>query len=113
MSNWNCSMCGNCCSNFLPLTSLEINKLKRLAKKENILSVRNDWYSRCPFLNNQNKCDIYEDRPLICREFTCYKFENHIYNTKEFSNHNFKDFIFTDIRKEVFNRNDNKDTLAM
>lgn len=25
----------------------------------------------CPFLTNDNKCGIYEDRPLICRSYTC------------------------------------------
>lgn len=27
----------------------------------------------CPFLNDQNKCSIYEDRPYICKIFKCDK----------------------------------------
>ena len=27
----------------------------------------------CPFLNDQNKCSIYEDRPYICKIYKCDK----------------------------------------
>ena len=26
---------------------------------------------RCPFLGEDDRCDIYEDRPAACREFEC------------------------------------------
>ena len=77
--NFECRNCGECCSNYLPLQEKEILIMKQLAKKENKHPLRQDWYDRCPFLNGNNRCDIYEDRPMICREYTCYKFENNIY----------------------------------
>lgn len=102
MSNFECKCCGECCSNFLPLRDNEIKTMRKLAKKENRHPLRNDWYSRCPFLNNNNKCDIYENRPLICREYTCYNYENHIYNTEVFSKIDEKEFNLVDLRKEIF-----------
>lgn len=104
MSNFECKCCGNCCSNFLPLSKEELRIMKILAKKENKHPLIKDWYSRCPFLNNNNKCDIYEDRPLICREYDCYKFENNIYNEEIFKNINKDDYELVDLRKEIFNR---------
>ena len=79
--------------------------MKKLAKKENKHPLRNDWYARCPFLNNDNKCDIYENRPLICRNFTCYKFENGIYDTFPFKDISINEFSLVDIRKEIFRGN--------
>ena len=102
MSTFECKCCGNCCSNFLPLRKEEIRTMKKLAKKENKHPLIKDWYGRCPFLNNNNKCDIYENRPLICREYTCYKFKNHIYNEEIFKNIPETDFKLTDVRKEIF-----------
>ena len=95
MSTFECKRCGNCCSNFLPLRKEEIHTMKKIAKKENKHPLIKEWYSRCPFLNNNN-------RPLICREYTCYKFENHIYNEEIFKNILETDFKLTDIRKEIF-----------
>lgn len=102
MSNFECKRCGECCSNFLPLRDNEIKIMKKLAKKENKHPLRKDWYERCPFLNNNNKCDIYENRPIICREFTCYNYEKHIYNTESFKKMKQDEFKLVDIRKEIF-----------
>lgn len=104
MSNFECKCCGKCCSNFLPLRKNEIEIMKKMAKKENKHPLRKDWYAICPFLNNNNRCDIYENRPLICREYSCYNYKNHIYNTEAFKNIDSKDFNLTDIRKEIFGR---------
>jgi len=41
-----CSKCGKCCSNYLPLQKEEIKTMKKLAIK--------DWYNICPFLNYKN-----------------------------------------------------------
>lgn len=102
--NFKCKCCGKCCSNFLPLQKDEIKLMKKLAKTENIKLLQNDWYSICPFLNNNNKCDIYENRPFICREYSCYNFENNIFNLENFKNLSKEDFKLVDIRKEIFNR---------
>jgi len=86
-----CQKCGQCCKDFgggfLPLWEWEADKLKKLAEKNNIvlnlepLSMLFDKRSRlafsiqiklsqepCPFLVN-NRCSIYEERPLVCRCF--------------------------------------------
>lgn len=104
ISNFECKNCGKCCSNYLPLQEKEIQLIKKLAKKENRHPLIKDWYIRCPFLNGNNKCDIYEDRPLICREYTCYNFENSIYNTDVFKELNPSDFKLVDLRKEFFGK---------
>jgi len=103
MSNFECKCCGECCSNYLPLRKEEINTMKKLAQTENKHPLRNDWYERCPFLNNNNKCDIYENRPLICKQYSCYNFKNNIYNLQVFKNINLDDFNLIDVRKEIFN----------
>lgn len=102
MSNFECKCCGECCSNFLPLRDIEIKEMKKLARTENKHPLRKDWYSRCPFLNNNNRCDIYDNRPIICREYTCYRYENHIYDTEKFKNIKQDEFRLVDIRKEIF-----------
>ena len=105
MSNFKCKKCGKCCSNFLPLRKEEIKTMKRLAKKENRHLLMQDWYDICPFLNYKNECDIYDNRPLICKEYTCYKFENKIYNAELFSKIDEKEFKLVDVRKEIFKNN--------
>lgn len=102
MSNFECKGCGECCSNYLPLRREEIKTMRKLAKIENRHPLRKDWYERCPFLNNSNKCDIYENRPLICKEYSCYNFENNIYNENAFKDIPFGEFNLVDIRKEIF-----------
>ena len=76
-----CTTCANCCR------TLEIvvddRDIKRLAKRlkvsparfaEKYVAVGEDgtasFRSRpCPFLDAENRCTVYEDRPLSCREF--------------------------------------------
>lgn len=75
-----CSRCGNCCSNFLPLTLDEIKELKQLVKEDVEVQIKygpgNRFVMMCPFLifNNEDsttRCSIYEHRPSICRLFRC------------------------------------------
>ena len=72
----NCSKCGECCTNFLPVTQKEINEIQKyvienkIRPQTQILVMQNRLC--CPY-NNKKKCLIYEVRPLICREFYCYK----------------------------------------
>lgn len=103
--SFNCSKCGKCCSNYLPLQTEEIKEMKKRAIKENKRLLDKGWYHICPFLNYQNKCDIYEDRPLICREYSCYNYDNKIYNTEAFNKIPGGSFKFVDVRKEIFNSN--------
>ena len=71
----NCSKCGECCTNFLPVTQKEINEIQKyvienkIRPQTQILVMQNRL--SCPYYNGK-KCLIYEVRPLICREFYCY-----------------------------------------
>ena len=72
----NCSKWGECCTNFLPVTQKEINEIQKyvienkIRPQTQILVMQNRL--SCPYYNGK-KCLIYEVRPLICREFYCYK----------------------------------------
>ena len=76
-----CSNCGQCCSNFLPISQKEADAIARYMKKNGIKEHINrppttqptmDW--TCPFRNEaERKCDIYPVRPAICRDFKCDK----------------------------------------
>lgn len=76
-----CSQCGNCCSNFLPMSDKEIKIIHRYIQKNNIteskhlLPVASKFVDMlCPFLDNRKtckKCRIYPVRPKICKAFIC------------------------------------------
>ena len=74
-----CSGCGECCSNFLPLTKNEIKRIKKYVKEHNIQEQRRAAPTAdatidltCPFRDDLNrKCLIYEVRPSICQMFQC------------------------------------------
>lgn len=73
----NCSNCGECCTDFLPLTKREVKNIKAYIKKNNVqenIYVTEDTFDlRCPFyIKDSNKhCAIYPVRPDICRAFKC------------------------------------------
>lgn len=74
--NGTCSKCGNCCTNFLPVTKKEVSKIKQYVKENNIQPENrkkgNNIIMQCPFLNQKTKqCNIYEARPFACRNFLC------------------------------------------
>lgn len=72
----NCSKCGECCTNFLPVTEKEIDEIQRYVIKNNIRPQKQMLIMQnrlsCPYYNGK-KCLVYEARPLICKEFYCYK----------------------------------------
>jgi Fe-S-cluster containining protein len=108
MSNFECNKCGNCCSNFLPLSEKEIRTMKKLSKKENKHPLLKDWYNRCPFLNNDNKCDIYKDRPAICQYYNCYNFNNHMYDREYIEIIKNNNYRMINVRKEIFGSDDDE-----
>lgn len=71
-----CSKCGECCTNFLPVTQKEIDIIQeyvianKIRPQKQMLVMQNRL--TCPYYNGK-KCLIYEVRPLICKEFYCYK----------------------------------------
>jgi len=79
--NGKCTQCGQCCSNLLPMTDEEISVIRKYIKRHHIKEHRHflplaepTVDMTCPFLNDSKKtekCDIYEVRPKICRDFIC------------------------------------------
>jgi len=76
-----CLDCANCCSTTSPIfRDIDIKRLsKHLKMKENAfistylkMDEESDYVlqkSPCSFLGNDNKCSVYEHRPLACREY--------------------------------------------
>ena len=80
----NCSRCGQCCADFIPISKNEAKLISKYANEKNIEPT--DWAefndkgelislaSLCPFLSKDHKsCLIYPVRPSICRTFKCNK----------------------------------------
>lgn len=69
----NCSRCGECCSEFLPLDSKEIEEIEKYIRTHKVKihnKEKNNF--RCPFRNDEKKiCEIYKVRPQICKVFKC------------------------------------------
>lgn len=73
-----CSGCGSCCSDYLPLSQREIERIKAYMKKHSLrehvarVMAGPQLDMTCPFRDNvKHRCDIYEVRPDICRCFQC------------------------------------------
>jgi Fe-S-cluster containining protein len=76
-----CLTCANCCKTTSPIfRKVDIDRIaKRMGMKSGkfedfYLKVDEDGdfvlkSSPCAFLGNDNKCSIYEDRPLACKEY--------------------------------------------
>lgn len=95
--------CSKCCSSILPLSNYEINKIKKVIRRNGITpfnrnakSSKSDKYiDICPFLNNEGKCSIYFYRPDICRLYDCHNERS----TLPFNHH---DKHMTNFMKEFF-----------
>jgi uncharacterized protein len=80
-SKINCLECANCCKNYSPrFKQPDIKRIsKSLGIKEGDMVARylrldedGDYVARqkpCPFLAEDNTCNIYEDRPGDCRRY--------------------------------------------
>lgn len=94
ITKFECTGCGECCN--IPVLNTEdvrriavnqkldpfdfiefrgdlIHPNSRTVKGTSVEGVlvlkQNEERTKCLFLNNENKCDIYEDRPMICQMF--------------------------------------------
>lgn len=74
--NRKCSKCGECCSNFLPVTQKEVDIIQKYVIENNIKPQKNmlvmEQKMMCPYFSGK-ECLIYEVRPKICKMFYCYK----------------------------------------
>lgn len=106
--NGECSGCGSCCSNILPISSKEIKEIHRYVKKHKIKEQKvlypvsgESFDLTCPFRSeSERKCLIYDVRPQICRNFRCDYPRKKIRLNKNLF-HGKYDVV--DMRKEFFN----------
>lgn len=77
-----CSRCGSCCTEMLPLTEDEVKLIRAYVKENNTEIVSPFIYNSegelrtfstlCPFYEPiKQKCLVYQVRPGICRTFKC------------------------------------------
>lgn len=78
-----CTNCGKCCADTLPLTPLDISRIKTYVKKHAIKPIDHElnphWNPPrddvCPFFipfeMSGRHCRIYEVRPIICKHYLC------------------------------------------
>lgn len=79
--NGECSNCGSCCSNLLPISQKEADRIARYIKKHKVKEQRRLFPTAgdgnalsCPFRSEaEKKCLIYSVRPAICQDFRCDK----------------------------------------
>lgn len=78
--NKRCVKCNACCTVNLPLFDDEFEKLKSYIEDEenNIITgfrqiqSMGGYYLMCPFSDTETKrCQIYEERPTVCRIYHC------------------------------------------
>lgn len=105
-----CSNCGECCSNFLPVSRKEIKIIRRYISKKKIKEQKHfiptrtasvDW--TCPFRDNSERiCTIYPVRPAICRDFRCDKPKKRIQADKSLYH---RKNLVVNMREEFFGGN--------
>lgn len=110
-----CSSCGQCCSNFLPVSGKEIKQIQRYIRKKRIPEQKHiiptsapveDW--TCPFRDNTNRrCVIYQVRPAICRDFRCDKPKKQISADKAMYHGK---YLVVDMRKKFFDEGAGSET---
>lgn len=109
--NGKCSRCGQCCGNFIPLTSSELKELQELTKTDIEVQLKTDdkgrVYMLCPFLimtqdSNETRCSIYNKRPSVCKMFRCDGKLDVKYFKKE-------SYVITDLMKDVIHYDYQKD----
>lgn len=76
-----CLSCANCCKTTSPIfRDVDIKRLAKCFRMKDVEFIdeylqidEDDDYvlqsSPCPFLMDDNKCMVYEDRPLACRKY--------------------------------------------
>lgn len=98
-----CSKCGECCTNLLPISQKELDTIQKyvidnkIRPQTQMLVMQNR--STCPYYNGK-KCLIYEVRPLICKEFYCYK-KPDIETSKKFINDEYITVDMWSVAKDI------------
>lgn len=81
-----CSRCGQCCTDFIPLTQEEILRIKIYMKTHKVernycTDAHGNYLVLCPFLSEEG-CQIYPVRPKVCQGFCCWKTTDDIKRNK-------------------------------
>ena len=105
--NGECSNCGQCCSNFLPISQKDINAIKRYIRRYGIQEQIRRYPTTghfvdmvCPFRDEiEKRCTIYPVRPEICKSFRCDQPKEVVYRAKKMYHVNCD---IVDIRAEFF-----------
>lgn len=105
--NGECSNCGQCCSNFLPMPSSEVKRIKRYIEKNRIVEQKTLFPTSditidmtCPFRSEKSRsCLIYDVRPTICRMFQCNQSKPTVDQRKELMH---KKYDVVDMRAEFY-----------
>lgn len=108
-----CSNCGACCSDYLPVSDGEVKAIRRYIAKNGIREHRNTPPTAkpvidmtCPFRNEmERKCDIYPVRPAICRDFRCDKPKKEIWANKQMYHGKYS---VVNMRKTFFGKEEGK-----
>lgn len=80
--NGKCSGCGACCQAILSISDKEVQKIKSYIGQKKIQPINRHtehsykFIDVCPFLNKENRCNIYPVRPAVCKRFICSQFTN-------------------------------------
>ena len=114
--NGECSNCGHCCGNFLPISGKEIKNIKRYVAKRRIKEQRRIYPMAtpvldmlCPFRDEVNRrCTIYAVRPAICQDFRCDKALKNIKADKSLYHGKYR---VVDMREEFFGKRTNLESL--
>ncbi len=110
-----CSGCGQCCSDLLPVSRAEIERIHRYVKAHNIKEHHHNVVAvgldfTCPFRDNVKRvCAIYSVRPGICRAFKCDYDPRQIETNKELF-HSRHDVV--SMRHEFFGGDDSFEVLV-
>lgn len=79
--------CGKCCTGILPLSDYEIKKIRKYIQHHDIIPYNpnknnnvfnNNYEDSCPFLDKEKRCQIYIQRPEVCRWFMCNSDQNNM-----------------------------------
>lgn len=105
-----CTGCGQCCSNYLPMSETDVIRIKKWMSKNKVKEQKHILPTNnlsidltCPFLDMSKpdkKCSIYHVRPSICKAFKCNDKEGAMKNKQLYHER----YRVVDMRNEFFGR---------
>ena len=99
-----CTGCGSCCSNLIPMNGKEIKEIRRYIRKHDIKECGRMFpvvKQPLDISKGKDKGRIYPVRPLVCREFICDNEQREKVKREELH----KNRRIVDVRREFFESN--------